>query len=65
MTAIDKILAKLEPEAGVLDLTPELYLASIAISMKRIADAVQEPNSYGEIGGAAIAGAILRGLRGS
>lgn len=39
-------------------------LVSIAMSLKRIADAMQEPNEYGEIGSAAIAGAILRGLRG-
>ncbi len=39
-------------------------LVSIAYSLKRIADAMQEPNEYGEIGGAAIAGAIARGLRG-
>lgn len=36
---------------------------SIAISLKRIADAMQSPNEYGEIGGEAIAGAISRSLR--
>lgn len=41
----------------------ETTLLSIAISLKRIADAMQEPNEYGEIGGAAIAGAIARSLR--
>lgn len=41
----------------------EWLLASIAVSLKRIADAMQEPNAYGEVGGAAISGAILRGLR--
>ncbi len=35
-------------------------LVSIAYSLKRIADAMQEPNEYGEVGGAAIAGAISR-----
>ncbi len=35
-------------------------LVSIAYSLKRIADAIQEPNEYGEVGGAAIAGAIAR-----
>lgn len=39
-------------------------IVSIAMSLKRIADAMQAPNEYGEIGGAAISGAILRGLRG-
>jgi len=39
-------------------------IVSIAMSLKRIADAMQEPNEYGEVGTAAIAGAILRGLRG-
>lgn len=38
-------------------------LVSIAISLKRIADAMQEPNEYGEVGGAAVAGAIARSLR--
>ncbi len=38
-------------------------LISIAMSLKRIADALQEPNEYGEVGGAAIAGSIKRGLR--
>ncbi len=41
----------------------EASFISMAISMKRIADAMQEPNEYGEIGGAAISRAILRGLR--
>ena len=38
-------------------------IISIAFSLKRIADALQEPNEYGEVGGAAVAGAIARGLR--
>jgi hypothetical protein len=42
--------------------TEQCALVSIAISMKRIADALSEPNEYGEIGGAAIAGSIKRGL---
>lgn len=37
-------------------------IISAAISLKRIADALQEPNEYGEIGGAAIAGSVRRGL---
>lgn len=72
-------MSKLEPEAnaliedcnvinrdgGELDLsvTDTASLLSIAISMKRIADAMQSPNEYGEVGGAAIAGAISRSLR--
>lgn len=52
---------RLEPDIHPLD-TPAA-LASIAISLKRIADAMQEPNEYGEVGGAAIAGAVSRSLR--
>lgn len=37
---------------------------SMAISLKRIADALNEPNSFGEIGTRALAGAITRGLNG-
>lgn len=37
---------------------------SIAISLKRIADALNDPNEYGEVGSTALSGAILRGLRG-
>lgn len=36
---------------------------SIAISLKRIADAFETTNEYGEHGSAAISGSILRGLR--
>lgn len=36
---------------------------SLVVDIKRIADAMQEPNEYGEVGPAAISGAILRGLR--
>jgi hypothetical protein len=39
-------------------------VVSIAISLKRIADAMQAPNEYGEVGGAAIAGSIRRALQG-
>lgn len=38
-------------------------LVSIAVSLKRIADAINSPNAYGEVGSAALAGAISRGLR--
>ena len=37
---------------------------SAAVSLKRIADALNSPNEYGEVGSVAIAGAIVRGLRG-
>lgn len=54
----------LEPESfGRPDDDGQIRL-SIAISLKRIADALNEPNAYGEVGSAALAGAILRGLRG-
>jgi len=41
----------------------ETTLLSISVSLKRIADALNEPNEYGEVGSAALAGAIARGLR--
>jgi hypothetical protein len=40
-------------------------LVSIAFSLKRIADAMQTSNEYGEVGSAALAGAISRSLRGT
>ncbi len=49
--------------ANVAPPTVETTLLSIAVSLKRIADALQEPNEYGEVGGAALAGAISRSLR--
>ena len=42
----------------------EVAMISIAISLKRIADAFNEPNAYGEVGSAAIANSIARGIRG-
>lgn len=55
-------ITRMEPDVAMLD--RELAtLASIAISLKRIADALNEPNDYGEVGSAALAGAILRGLK--
>lgn len=41
---------------------PEMYLRSIAISLKRIADALDEPNEYGEGPAAAIGAGIARAL---
>lgn len=55
-------IARLEPDIAMID--AGAFYASAAISLKRIADALNEPNAYGEIGTAAIAGAILRGLKG-
>lgn len=55
-------IARIEPDIAMID--RDAALASIAISLKRIADALNEPNAYGEVGSAALAGAILRGLRG-
>lgn len=54
---------RLEPEIAMVD--RDAALTSIAISLRRIADALDSPNAYGEVGSAAVAGAILRGLRGS
>lgn len=59
-------LEQLEPGSEFLASNGDVQahvLASIAISLKRIADAMQSPNEYGEVGGAALAGAISRGLR--
>lgn len=42
----------------------EAILFSIAISLKRIANALNEPNSFGEVGTRALSGAIVRGLNG-
>lgn len=41
----------------------EILLGSIAMSLKRIADALSKPNEFGEIGDAAIAGSIKRGMQ--
>jgi hypothetical protein len=63
----------LEPEARLVgaqsaggpdDTLTQACIVSLAISLKRIADALNEPNAYGEVGSAALSGAILRGLRG-
>lgn len=62
---------RMEPDVrvstGIGDDSPIIEaesLASIAISLARIADALCSPNAYGEVGSAAVAGAIVRGLRG-
>jgi hypothetical protein len=56
----------MEPDSGQYVLQGDdkgQALVSIAISLKRIADALNSPNEYGEVGSAAMAGAIARGLR--
>lgn len=62
----DERKAALEPPAlseASDQITGDHCLLSIAISMKRIADALNEPNEFGEVGSAALAGSIARGLR--
>ena len=59
-SAYTNTIARMEPVAMV---DRDAALASIAVSLKRIADALNEANEYGEVGSAALAGAIARGLR--
>lgn len=59
------VTEKVEPEALSAPSPQEMALYSIAISLKRIADALGGPiNNYGETFGEAIQGQIARGLRG-
>lgn len=53
-------LERMEPDITAVDQAPSL--ASIAISLKRIADAINMPNDYGEVGAAHLARAIKAGL---
>lgn len=54
---------QLEPEAADHGVTPtEKAMISTAISLKRIADAITECDSYGFTGVNSIASAISRGL---
>lgn len=55
-------VGRMEPDIAMVD--RDAALASIAVSLKRIADAMNSPNDYGEVGSAALAGAISRALRG-
>jgi hypothetical protein len=55
-------LARMEPEISMVD--RDAALASIAISLRRIADALNEPNAYGEVGSQALANSIVRGMKG-
>lgn len=63
----EPVLDLLEPSVkqAAADRWPDALAieVSIAVSLRRIADALNEPNEYGEIGSAAVAGAIVRGLR--
>ena len=54
-------ISRIEPDIAMID--TGAALASIAISMKRIADALSTPNEYGEFGSEAVSGALTRGLR--
>lgn len=54
-------VSRLEPDIVCVD--QAAALTSIAISLKRIADALSEKNEYGEGPAAAIGGSIKRGLR--
>jgi hypothetical protein len=60
-----EVMEAIEPAAVDMNwLKPdECALYSIAISMRRIADALNECNDYGEVGGKAFARAIRDGLR--
>ena len=57
-----KTLDRMEIDITVVD--RDSTLTSIAISLKRIADALNTPNDYGEVGAANLARAIKDGLRG-
>jgi len=64
MSAFDKARDKFEKEAqDIYNVSSEHGIqASIAISLKRIADAMERTNEYGEFGSEAISGSIRRGL---
>lgn len=49
-------IKRLEPDISMIDL--DAGMASIAISLKRIADALNKPNDRAEVGPAAIAGEV-------
>lgn len=59
------LTGKLEPEAQGASSPEAAALLSIAVSLKRLADAMGGPiNHYGETLGEAIQNQIVRGLRG-
>lgn len=53
---------RMEPDIAMVD--RDAALASIAISLRRIADVLEGTNEYGESGARAIARGIIEGLRG-
>lgn len=55
--------ARIRLVAAIRALVAAIGNHSIAISLKRIVDALSAPDAYGLTGGAALANAILRGLR--
>lgn len=67
MLSSSKVHKQLEKPANTdsstLDTEARIQL-SIAISLKRIADAMTEMNEYGEVGGKLLSRAIVNGLRG-
>ena len=61
--AVAKLLEPM-PDVETSQLMDRVQL-STAISLKRIADAFNEPNRYGEVGSEAIANSIARGIAGT
>lgn len=53
-------LARMEPDIAMVD--RDAALASIAISLKRIADIMAEPDTHGETGMKALTRAIWAGI---
>lgn len=51
-------IERIEPDIAMID--ADAAYASIAISLKRIADALEKTNEYGEMGFEAVAGSIRR-----
>ena len=63
MFSRDFISKRLEPDLSTEFETKDACLESIAVSLKRIADALCEPDVYGLTGSAAISQAIKDGMR--
>ena len=59
----EELHAALEPAALPMASHAIGATLSIAISLKRIADALNSCNEYGEVGSEALANSIARGLR--
>ncbi len=56
-----KTVDRLEPNIYPIDAAA--YYASVAISLKRIADVLEKTNGYGEMGFEAVAGTLERKLK--